>query len=616
MQYEISDEAAIIFSREFYNALADNYPVDAAVTEARIAIVHSRRDTIEWATPVLYMRAPDGMLFDLQGGSEGEPAETRLAGLRDTAAQLSTAREGLAKVETERESQQMERARFKVFISYKRNVEPDEPLALRLHEGLREHCDVFIDQTMLVGTAWAQRIQTELETCDYLVPLLSEHSVHSQMVEAEIRTAHRLGQRGTGKPGILPIRVVYTEPFEYPLNAYLDPLNWAIWNSEADTEALIEELLTAIAGGELSIADGATKAQIAKPPEPIGLPRPRHSADPVRLELPTGTMDTESKFYIEREGDALCQTDIARQGVTITIKAPRQLGKSSLLVRAMERAASVGKTVAFLDFQLFDCDALGSPEAFFRTLCSWITYELNLSDEVDRFWQARLGYVHRCTRYLRRHVLHEVHGSLVLAMDEVDRMFDCPFRSDFFGMLRSWHNSRRPGNEWKRLDLALVVSTEPYLLIDDLNQSPFNVGQVIELDDFTPDQVRDLNARHGHALSEVELTRLMPLIGGHPYLVRRALYLVASGQTDTETLIAHASSDDGPFGDHLRRHLFRFRDKPDLRRAMAQIVAHNTCSDDLLFFRLRGAGLARRAKSAVVPRYGLYTPYFRERFNV
>jgi len=92
---------------------------------------------------------------------------------------------------------------MKVFISYKRNVEPDEPLALRLCEALREHCEVFIDQKMPVGTDWAERIQAELETCDYLIPLLSEHSVHSEMVEAEIRTAHRLGKAGEGKPGIL-----------------------------------------------------------------------------------------------------------------------------------------------------------------------------------------------------------------------------------------------------------------------------------------------------------------------------------------------------------------------------------------------------------------------------
>jgi hypothetical protein len=78
-------------------------------------------------------------------------------------------------------------------------------------------------------------------------------------------------------------------------------------------------------------------------------------------------MDPASRFYVEREGDALCQTYIAEQGVTITIKAPRQLGKSSLLVRTTERAAAAGKTVAFLDFQLLDCETFESPEAFFRT---------------------------------------------------------------------------------------------------------------------------------------------------------------------------------------------------------------------------------------------------------
>jgi hypothetical protein len=504
----------------------------------------------------------------------------------------------------------------RIFISYKRNVEPDEPLALRLYEVLRERCSVFIDRTMLVGTAWAKRIQAELEACDYLIPLLSDHSVHSEMVEAEIHTAQQLAKTRGGKPKILPVRVAYAEPFEYPLSAYLDHLNWAAWNSAADTEPLIRELLAAIDGGELSVAGGAVKPDIATPAAFPPLPRPRHSADPLRLELPGGTMDAESEFYIERAGDALCQTDICRQGVTITIKAPRQLGKSSLLVRTLEGAATAGKVVAFLDFQLLDCGTLERPEAFFAHFCRWISIKLKLPDEVGRFWQPELGHVLSCTEYVGNHILCNMDRPLLLAIDEADRLFDCPFHSDFFGMLRSWHNSRRSGNEWKRLDLALAISTEPYLLIDDQNQSPFSVGQVIELDDFTLGQVRDLNARHGAPFSEDELSRLMNIIGGHPYLVRRALYLVASGQTDPETLFASAVRDDGPFGDHLRRHLFRFRDKPDLRQAMTQIVAKNKCSNDLLFFRLRGAGLARRVGAAVVPRYGLYATYFRERFHV
>jgi outer membrane protein assembly factor BamD (BamD/ComL family) len=65
MQYEITDRAAIEFSRAFYEALADGVPVDAAVCEARTAISLALSNTVEWGTPVLYTRTPDGMLFDL-----------------------------------------------------------------------------------------------------------------------------------------------------------------------------------------------------------------------------------------------------------------------------------------------------------------------------------------------------------------------------------------------------------------------------------------------------------------------------------------------------------------------------------------------------------------------
>lgn len=74
MQYEITDRAAIEFSRDFYEALADSLPVDAAVTEARAAV--SIDSMLEWATPVLYMHSPDGRVFDmLHEGRHKDPTE-------------------------------------------------------------------------------------------------------------------------------------------------------------------------------------------------------------------------------------------------------------------------------------------------------------------------------------------------------------------------------------------------------------------------------------------------------------------------------------------------------------------------------------------------------------
>jgi outer membrane protein assembly factor BamD (BamD/ComL family) len=65
MQFEITDEAAITLAHEFYGAVADGYPVDAALAEARKAIFTQGND-VEWGTPVLYMRAPDGRIFSVE----------------------------------------------------------------------------------------------------------------------------------------------------------------------------------------------------------------------------------------------------------------------------------------------------------------------------------------------------------------------------------------------------------------------------------------------------------------------------------------------------------------------------------------------------------------------
>jgi tetratricopeptide (TPR) repeat protein len=79
MQYEITDKAAIEFSRSFYEAVADGLPVDAAVAEARTAI--SMASDLEWGTPVLYMRSSDGHIFDIsetqQQDVQGQAARER-----------------------------------------------------------------------------------------------------------------------------------------------------------------------------------------------------------------------------------------------------------------------------------------------------------------------------------------------------------------------------------------------------------------------------------------------------------------------------------------------------------------------------------------------------------
>jgi hypothetical protein len=298
--------------------------------------------------------------------------------------------------------------------------------------------------------------------------------------------------------------------------------------------------------------------------------------------------------------------------VTVTIKGSRQMGKSSLLYRLLEAAQAEGKRVVLLDFQLFDAAALASADAFLRHFCAWLSDELDLEEQVETYWRLPVGPMQRCTNYLKKYLLPQAGGPLVLAMDEVDKIFDTPYRSDFFAMLRSWHNTRQAGSVWRGVDLVLVTSTEPYQFVENLNQSPFNVGTTVDLEDFTPAQVADLNARHGEPLAAPDVRRLMALVGGQPYLVRRALYLVAAGMLPPADLFATAQEERGPFGDHLRAHLLRLHEAPELLAGLRTVLRGGTCPDERIYFRLRGAGLVRREGATVRLRYPIYDTYFRD----
>jgi hypothetical protein len=75
MQYAITDQAAIEFARGFYETLAEGWPVDAAVAEARKAVSLALPGSVEWATPVLHMSAPNGIIFDLSTDQPVAPAD-------------------------------------------------------------------------------------------------------------------------------------------------------------------------------------------------------------------------------------------------------------------------------------------------------------------------------------------------------------------------------------------------------------------------------------------------------------------------------------------------------------------------------------------------------------
>ncbi len=496
--------------------------------------------------------------------------------------------------------------RKRIFICYARDSKQDQALALA--QELSHEYLVFFDQPAQME-GWAQTIKHELMACDFFIVFLSPEAVANEVVLTELEIAGQLNQE-RGQPTLLPILIQYSDQIVRQIPPSLENIPAFMWKPEDDLSSLMTPLQAALIHGRFS-PQPTSPATI---PSTSGyMPTPSPAARPFRLEVPEGAIDLESTLYIERPGDRIALKAIAQQGVTITIKGPRQMGKSSLLIRIAEAARKRGKKTVFLDFQLLSA-TLQDAAQFFRQFCALLSHQLELPDKTESYWQTPITNAFRCTHYLRQEVLGHLDTPILLALDEVDGIFETSFRTDFFGMLRSWHNNRARDPHFKKLDMALVTSTEPYYFVQSLSQSPFNVGEIIDLADFTPEQVAELNERHRFPFSPTALTELMILLQGHPYLVRRALYLVADQRITSTDLLAQATEAYGPFGDHLRSLFLRLHHNQMLLQSLHQALQTGACSDEQ-FFRLHGAGLVVRKDHRIVPRCPLYAEFFQQQLS-
>ena len=383
---------------------------------------------------------------------------------------------------------------------------------------------------------------------------------------------------------------------------------------------------------ELELADKLKQTGLGATPDEAGerhpadedaistLPRsyPTPAADAhTKLEPVGGAMPLDSRFYIVRGVDEEFRAAIARHDSVVLIKGARQVGKTSLLARGLQQARAAGARVVLTDLQKLNAGDLASAETFYLALADLIADQLSLDVAPDAVWNARRGPSINFERYVRREALGKISAPLVWGLDEVDRLFTCSFGSEVFGLFRSWHNERSldPAGPWDRLTMAIAYATEAHLFITDMNQSPFNVGTRLTLEDFTHSQVADLNERYGSPLkNEGEVARYYSLVSGHPYLVRCGLQEMIVRRRDLMALEAIADRDDGPFGDHLRRIIASLEQDPSLCEVARGILQGQPCPTQESFYRLRSAGLfAGSSARDVRPRCQLYATYLEKR---
>lgn len=336
-----------------------------------------------------------------------------------------------------------------------------------------------------------------------------------------------------------------------------------------------------------------------------------------RLEFPSGTVPLNSRFYVERPPiEAQVLSEIAKPGSLIRIKAPRQMGKSSLMHRLVAAARKNRFQTATLNLQRADSQVFSSLDQFLRWFCANISQQLELSPDLDTYWNAAIGSKMSCTLYMQRYVLGAIDTALLLALDEVNRIFEYPeLAADFLPLLRSWYEDASEFEIWQKLRLVVVHSTEVYIPLD-LNHSPFNVGLPIKLPEFNLPQMQDLALRYGLTWAAGEtgttsLEALQDMIGGHPYLVRLALHCMAQEQVTLEQLLQAAPTPAGIYSEHLRSHLADLQAHPALAIALKQVLQQEeTHLEAVTAYKLESLGLIQLQGDRVSFSRKLYQIYF------
>ncbi len=329
------------------------------------------------------------------------------------------------------------------------------------------------------------------------------------------------------------------------------------------------------------------------------------------IRFPEGPEPLTSPFYIERGFvEANCFRAIRQPGALIRIKAPKQMGKTSLLKRIIAEAKNYKYHTVYLNFSLIENEKFSGQDNFIRSFSTYLANQIPSAPSVLESQQDMIS----CTAYFKK-VLKQSEGVFVLALDEVDRLFEYPeIYQNFFPMLRNWNENASESETWEKLRLVVVHSTENYGKLD-INQSPFNVGLPIKLDEFDEKQIRNLAIRHG--LDSQNIISLMSLVGGNPYLIRLAFYYLASEDKKIGQLLKSATTDAGIYGQHLRRHLETLEDNQELAKVFKQVLSGNEPvkleHKTQQIYQLESMGLINVINNLVIPRCHLYREYYRER---
>ena len=336
-------------------------------------------------------------------------------------------------------------------------------------------------------------------------------------------------------------------------------------------------------------------------------------------EIQPSIIELTEEPLIERPNiESYCYEQISSRGALLRIHAPLQFGKTELMSRVINHALKLRYRTVVLNLR----DAVASDFKSLDNFLQWLIVNISETLEIEEsayeeHWTKSLGNCKiKCRTYFEKYILPG-DSPITIALDEVDKLFAYEeIAGDFLGMLRTWHEYAKTKPLWQQLRL-LILHRQVYNQIN-INQSPFNTGTEIKLTDFTSEQVESLANKYKLNWGKTQVEQLMAMVGGHPYLVKKAIEVISRQDMTLENLLKSAATASGCYRTHLERHWRYLQSNPKLLDIFKEIVLSdisiklNTkiALDDAV--KLYDCGLVELSNNSVAPRYQIYRLYFQE----
>ncbi len=253
-----------------------------------------------------------------------------------------------------------------------------------------------------------------------------------------------------------------------------------------------------------------------------------------------GSLSANDPTYVKREADEQLYSSL-KAGEFCYVLNSRQMGKSSLRVRTMQRLQANNIACAAIDLT-----ATGSQvtsEQWYKGISYRLFRNFGRSIQVDwkQWWKERdfLSGVQRLSEIIDEVLLESISDNIVIFIDEIDSVISLDFPTDdFFAFIRSCYNQRADNPKYNRLTFCLLGVATPSTLIEDKRRTPFNIGQAIELKGFKLESAK-LSLIKG-LVDKVEnpekvLTDVLSWTGGQPFLTQKLCQLVVDkGDTNSD----------------------------------------------------------------------------------